>query len=288
MAAAAPWLDRLAPFAFVLIWSSAFIAVRAGLPDVSPLYFLAVRFSLAAALLLLVMLCIRGSFAGLNRRWPHFVVVGLCINALYLGGAYVAMRHLNSATVALIQSLQPLAVALASGPLLGEHFRPLQWLGFALGILGVAFVVGLKATTGSESQGLVTGFLAIGFFIAGTLYFSRYCKAAPLLPANLVQLATGAVGGWLLVGLFERPHAEWTPTALFTLGYLVLVVSLGAMALFFYLLKTGSAGKVSANFYLTPGVTAIMGWALLGESLSALAILGFVIASLGVFLVNRG
>lgn len=282
------WLDRLAPYAFVLIWSSAFIAVRVGLPDVSPLYFLAVRFALAAVLLFAIMACIRGSFAGLAGRWPHFVVVGLSINAVYLGGAYTAMQHLNSATMALIQSLQPLVVALAAGPLLGERFRPGQWLGFVLGIVGVALVVGLKAASGAETLGLAWGFLAIGFFIAGTLYYSRFCKAAPLLPANLVQLAAGAAGAWLLVGLFESPRAEWTPAALISLVYLIVVVSVGGMVLLFYLLKTGSAGKVSANFYLTPGVTALMGWALLGETLSPLVLLGFAIASVGVFLVNRG
>jgi drug/metabolite transporter (DMT)-like permease len=60
------------------------------------------------------------------------------------------------------------------------------------------------------------------------------------------------------------------------------------MALLLYMLKTGTAGRVAANFYLTPGTTAMLGWLILGEALSPLAILGFAIASVGVWLVNRG
>ena len=64
----------------------------------------------------------------------------------------------------------------------------------------------------------------------------------------------------------------WTPTAIVTLLWLALAVSIGGMGLFLYLMKAGAAGKVAANFYLTPGVTAVMGWLVLGESLSSLGL----------------
>jgi drug/metabolite transporter (DMT)-like permease len=59
------------------------------------------------------------------------------------------------------------------------------------------------------------------------------------------------------------------------------------MALYYYMLNRGAAGRVAANFYLIPGTVAILGWALLGERLTALAVAGFVVASIGVFLVAR-
>jgi drug/metabolite transporter (DMT)-like permease len=59
------------------------------------------------------------------------------------------------------------------------------------------------------------------------------------------------------------------------------------MALYYYLLARGTAGRVAANFYLVPGTVALAAWALLGERLTPPAVVGFAIASAGVFLVAR-
>ena len=59
------------------------------------------------------------------------------------------------------------------------------------------------------------------------------------------------------------------------------------MAFYYYMLNRGAAGRVAANFYLIPGTVAVVGWVLLGERLTALAALGFAVASIGVFLVAR-
>ena len=64
-------------------------------------------------------------------------------------------------------------------------------------------------------------------------------------------------------------------------------VSIGAMALYYYMLSHGTAGRVAANFYLIPGTVAFLGWVLLGERLTLPAVLGFAVASVGVFLVAR-
>ena len=74
---------------------------------------------------------------------------------------------------------------------------------------------------------------------------------------------------------------------LFSLFYPAIVVSLGAMALLMFMLRRGNAGKVASNFYLIPGVTALIGWLVLGESLTATALAGFTIASAGVWLAHR-
>lgn len=64
-------------------------------------------------------------------------------------------------------------------------------------------------------------------------------------------------------------------------------MAIGAMALYYQMLNHGTAGRVAANVYLIPGTVALLGWALLGERLTPLAVLGFAIASVGVFLVAR-
>jgi len=280
-------LARVAPLLFVLLWSSAFVAVRAGLPDVSPLYFLTVRFAAAAAILIALALAFRQSWETLRGRWWHLALAGALINGFYLSAGYLAMTKVTGATLALIGGLQPILVAALSGPLLGERIRPRQWLGFALGILGVSLVVGLKAADPQEFQGVLWGLASVVCMTAGTLHYSRYGRGAALLPGNAVQLSSAAVVCALLTLGFEDVRAHWTPVAVATLLWLIGAVSLGGMALFLLMLKRGAAGRVSANFYLTPGVTALMGWAILGETLEPLALLGLAVASAGVWLVNR-
>jgi len=111
----------LAPLLFVLLWSSAFIAVRAGMPDTTPLFFLAARFALATAALLLIVAVVRQDWASIRGLWGHLAVAGVLMGALYLSAAYLAMQHINAATMALIGALHPLATAVLARPLLGER-----------------------------------------------------------------------------------------------------------------------------------------------------------------------
>ena len=77
----------LAPLLFVFLWSGAFIAVRAGIPDVSPIAFLAARFSLAA-LVLLPATFFAGALGGwreARRLWPHLVISGILLNGAPFG-----------------------------------------------------------------------------------------------------------------------------------------------------------------------------------------------------------
>ena len=282
-----PWMASAAPVVFIVLWSSAFIGARAGLPHVTPLLFLGARFVLATLLLAAVCLVWKQDWSGMARRWPHFIVAGILINGLYLSGAFVAMTHITGATMALVGSLHPLMTALLSGPVLGDRFRPSQWLGFVCGVGGVALVAGVRTGDFAQLEGMALGAAATVALVLGTLYYSKHCKGAPLIASNTVQLAGAAVVTLALMAAFETPRVEWTPEVLIALVYLAVVVSIGGMALFLFMLKTGTAGKVAANFYLTPGVTAVIGWLVLGEGLSAAAIIGIALASAGVWLVNR-
>jgi len=283
----ATMIARLAPFAFILLWSSAFVAVRAGLPDVSPLYFLFLRFVLATAVLGGVMLALRQSWRPLSGRWLHLALAGALINAVYLSAAYLAMQHVSGAVMALIGALNPILVALLAGPMLGERFTARQWSGLLLGFLGVALTV---ATRAGESSGelapMLIGAAGILALTVGTLYHGRHGRGVPLLPANAVQMAAAALTAGVFVALFETPHATWSPTALATLLWLTFAVSIGGMGIFLFMLKTGTAGKVAANYYLTPGVTVVMGWLILNETLSPLALAGLAVASGGVWLIQ--
>lgn len=280
-------LLRAAPFLFVVLWSSAFISIRVGLEAVSPLIFLTARFTIAAAILVIAAVFIRTDWAALRGAWPHLAVAGILINALYLSGAYLALERINAATMALIGGLHPLATALIGWLFFSERLRPVQWLGLGLGLGGVALVVGGQASRPDDLDGPLFGFLGVICLSVGTLYYRKYCREIPLRDANMLQLAAAAAVCAVLTLATENVSISWSPGMFGSLTYLAVVISLGAPALLMLMLRHNKAGAVASNFYLTPGVTAIMGWAVLGEALGAPAIAGLCITSLGVWLAYR-
>ena len=90
-----------------------------------------------------------------------------------------------------------------------------------------------------------------------------------------------------MVAYFEGFHIHFTGQFVFALGWLVLVLSLGAISLLNYLIRHGSAVNVASLFYLVPPVTALIAWALFDETLSLISLSGLVVAVIGVALVRK-
>lgn len=263
--------------------------MRAGLPDVSALTFLAARFTVASMVLVALTLAwprLRDDWRRIGPAWPHLALAGVLINGAYLSAGYLAMTHIKGAMMALVGALAPVLTALISTRM-GERFGALQWLGFGLGFVGVVLVVGAELDSGSLNIGLFWAVLSLLSIVAGTLYFNRHGRDAPLLVSNALQLGAGALFTWLLVAGFETPRVAVTWASALSFAYLTFAVSLGAMATYLYLVKQQAAGRAIANLYLTPGVTAGLGWLLLGESFGLGALAGFAVSMLGLWLVNR-
>jgi len=281
-------LARIAPLAFILLWSSSFLTARIGLVDVSPLLFVALRLVLAAGVLVALMLALRQSWLPLRGRWHHLALAGALVNGVTLATFHVGMVTVNAAVMALVQALNPMVIALLAGPVLGERMTRRQWAGLALGALGVALVVAPRAAeSGTQLTAILLGFVGTLGLSLGTIYFGRHGRGVPLLPATTVQIVASAALVLAAMAVFEQPHAVWTFSAVATIGWNVFAVSIGGMALYYFMLNRGAAGRVATNFYLIPGVVAVACWLLLGEALSPMTVLGLAVASAGVWLVVR-
>jgi len=120
----------------------------------------------------------------------------------------------------------------------------------------------------------------------GTLYQKRYGGGIDWRPALCIQY--GAAGLLFSVGalVFETRVVHVTPQFLFALAWLVLVMSLGAVWLLYFLIRRAAATRVVSLFYLTPPVTALLEWGFFGERFAPLALVGMAVCVAGVFLVN--
>lgn len=281
-------LARIAPLGFVLLWSSSFVAAKTGLRDLSPLLFVAVRLAACACVLLALMLLTGRSWRPLRgRRWLHCAIAGALLNACGLMAPHVGLLLVPAAHIALVQSLTPLLTAALGVGLLHERLRARQWAGLGLGVAGVGLVVGQAAfESATKLEGLVLAFVGVLGLVFGTLYFGRFCRGIPLLAGATVQFLSAATVSAICAAVLETSRANWTETAIAAVAWNTVAVSLGGMALYYYMLARGSVAGTTANFYLVPGTAAVLAWVFLGERLTALAILGLVVASLGCWLVN--
>lgn len=283
---------QLTPLLFVLLWSTGFIGAKFGLPHAPPLGFLSIRYAAVLVLMGAVALLTRAPWPRTPGAWLHIAVSGLLVHAVYLGGVFTAIGHgLPAGVASLVVGLQPVLTALGAGLFLGERVRRTQWLGLALGFVGVALVVANKVAAQTSTHGLVTmlapALFALLGITAGTLYQKRFCPAFDLRTGSVIQFLPCLVVTGLLAWLTETRPVEWTASFVFALAWLVLVLSLGAVSLLNVLISRGSAVNVASLFYLTPPATALIAWALFGETLGGLALLGMGLAVFGVWLARR-
>lgn len=280
----------LAPGIFVFLWATGFIGAKFGLPYSEPLTFLAIRFALVVAGLLVFCIAVRAPWPKRAADWLHIAVVGVFLHGVYLGGVFISISlGVEAGTSALIVAIQPLLVALLAAPLLGESVNWRQWIGLLLGIAGVTLVVFRKLELGVGTPvGMGFSIIALLGITVGTLYQKRYCGTMDLRTGNVIQFTAAFVFCAVGASLFESWRAEWTPEFIFALGWLVVVLSFGATTLLLLLIRQGAASKVSSLFFLVPAVAALIAWPLFGETFGPLAIAGMALVTVGVALVTLG
>ena len=278
---------RGAPALFVLLWSTGFIGTKYALEGAEPFTMLAVRMTLVAILL--------GIFAAFARPvWParagvlHSIVASILLHGIYLGGTGVAISHSVPAGLsALIPGLQPVLTSTLANRFLGERVTPLQWLGLLLGLSGVVLVLHNRNFEGQSLIGWAASGVSLVSITIGTLYQKRFCSHIDWRAGNFIQFV--AVTVFFAVGafLFETRVVNWNPTFIAAIVWLALALSVGSIGVLYWLIRHSAATKVASLFYLVPGVTALMAYALFDERLDALSIAGMVACAGGVLLVNR-
>lgn len=283
-------LLRAMPWVFVLIWSTGFVVARFGMPHSPPFGFLAIRYALSVLCFAAWIAVARPAWPQGRQQWLHLAVTGVLMHAGYLGGVWAAVKlGLGAGTIALLVGLQPVLTALwltASG-MEGEAVTRRQWAGLALGLAGLSLVVWRKLGAGEINWANMA--LAIGALLcitAGTLYQKRFVAPCDVRTAGFVQLLAALVVS-LPLALLETESIRWHPEFIGAMAWSVLVLTLGGSSLLYLLIQRGAATQVTSLLYLVPPCTAVMAWAIFGETLSVLMMLGMALTAVGVALVVR-
>lgn len=255
-----------------MVWGSTYLVTTELLPPGRPLLDAVIR-ALPAGLLVLA----------LTRRlptghwWWKAAVLGALNIGVFFALLFVAAYRLPGGVAATLGAVQPLLVAGLAFGLLGE--RPTRWrLGWGVaGVAGVALVV-VKGTARLDGLGLLAGLVAVGAMATGMVLTKRWGRPVPLMVFTGWQLSAG---GLLLVPvtlMVEGPPPALTTSNLLGFGWLAVVGTLLAYALWFRGLERLPVTGVSFLGLLSPLVATVLGWLVLGQSLTIGQLAGFGLA----------
>lgn len=281
---------KMAPVIFVFLWATGFPAARFGTTDAEPFTFLGIRFAIAFFILsALVLLYLRPK----NVDWHQFghsIVVGVLMHGLYLGGVFYAVsKGMPAGISALIVALQPFFTAFIAWILIGERLSLFRAFFFATALFGIFMVLFpefdlYEAIPGITLETFSAGIIATLGISIGSVYQKRCVTSLNLWVGTSAQFLGAGVLMLILSLTTETQYVVWTPNTVLSLAWLVVVLSVGAVALLMYLIKQGDSSSVASLFFLVPVVAFCMTWVLFGEAMNLIQILGglIVVASVAI------
>jgi len=272
--------------AFVVVWSTGYIAGKFALAHAAAFNLLTVRFVGATLAFALLAILARASWPGW-RAAAHSAVVGVLSLALSFGGVYLGVAWgAEIGVAALVVGAMPLLTA-AMAPWFGECVSVRQWFGLAIGLAGVLLVLADRLHIGAAPPSaylmLILGLIGIS---VGTLYQKRHASAVDPRAGLAVQHAAAALAV-LPFAMHEGLRFDGSVALAASTAWLILVNSVGGFGLLFLLLRRGAANRVAQLFFLIPPVTAVMSYIVLCERFTLLKLLGFVVAAAGVYIGTR-
>jgi len=283
-------LGAAAALFYVFLWASAYVPSKTGVLNSSPLWFLVVRFAVSGGVFLIVALALGGRLPKTSRDWLAIIVLGVTSNAVYLGCTYEALRHMAAGIGAIVASTNPLVLAFVAPFLLRERLTPLKIAGLVMGFGGVVAIMIVRTGTGSaQPTDVLLAFIGVLGSVAGTIVFKKYCGDFDLRIVTALQLVIAGIVLLPLAVLLEgAPHAIWGAPIVESFLYVVIVMSVGASTLWFWLLTHGEASRVSAYYFLTPIFGLFLAAVLLHEPVTARDLFGLAGIAVGIALVQRG
>lgn len=280
-------LLRFLPAIFIFIWSSGYVVAKYGLPYAEPLTFLCLRYVGVILFMGTLALTMRAPWPA-RSDWRPIAIAGILMQAGYLGGVWCAVKlGMPAGLAALIVNTQPILTAIF-GPLIGERTRGTQWLGLALGIIGVGLVVANKISLlGLSGASITLAIFALLSMTLGTLYQKKTCPSFDVRSGQVIQFLASLLVTLPFALMLETHTILWTPQFFAAMAWSIFVLSGVGISVLFIMIRHGAATKVTSYMYLVPAVTAIMAWLMFGERFTLNTMLGMLVALAGVALVVK-
>ena len=241
-----------APLLFLILWSSGAIVVKLGLQGASAWSFLALRAVGSFLVLLIALVCVQVRVGPRFGRWRdgwtlNSIITGVLMQVAYQGAYFLAIsERLSLGLLTIILGCQPIVVSLLARECFGVKRVVYLLMSLAGLILAVA---GSKDLSINSASGLAFALTALASIATATVLQSKSNR--PLLPVMLVQYAVGSVA-YLLILIVTGWRATFDIRFVSSVAWMILVVSIGATFLLFYMLAHDVASRVSSLFFFIP------------------------------------
>lgn len=274
----------LAAAVTVAAWASAFVAIRSAGQDFSPGALALGRLLPASAVLGVISLSQRAGWPP-RAAWPGIVATGALWFGVYMVALNWGEQHVEAGTAAMVVNVGPILIALLSGWLLREGLRRSLLLGITVSFAGV-ILVGIATSTGRSPSllGLMLCLLAAVSYAVAVVIQKPALRHASALQVTTFGCAVGTIACLPFTGQLLAQLATAPVTATLSVVYLGVFPTAVAFTTWAYALSRTSAARMGATTYLVPALTVLLGWAILGEVPSWLALGGGALCLAGVAL----
>ena len=279
---------KIFPFIFIVLWSSAFVTTKPIIDNSDPFAALAFRFFVVAFGFYIYSIYIKQKILTNSRNLLQSLFSGVLFHGVYLGGVFYSVSiGMPTGIAALIVTLQPILTNALAGKILGEKVTFKQWIGVILGFIGATLVLGFDIGSSLPVLGVIASFVALLAITTSTLWQKKISNDLPLSVSNMYQAIGGCSFHIIIILIFSEPYINFTSTFLIAMSHQIFLVSFGAFTILMFLIKNNSASKTVSIFFLIPPTTAIMAWIFLNEKLNNLDLVGFAVATFGVYIATR-
>tara|TARA_B110001450_G_scaffold254057_1_gene278712 strand:+ start:532 stop:1389 length:858 start_codon:yes stop_codon:yes gene_type:complete len=279
---------KIFPFLFIILWSSAFVTTKPIIDNSDPFSALAFRFFFVALGFFIFAVFTKQKILINKKDLLQSIISGVLFHGIYLGGVFYSVSiGMPTGITALIVTLQPILTNALAGKFLNENVTIKQWIGVALGFMGATLVLGFDIGTSLPLIGVFSSFVALLAITSSTLFQKKIGNNLSLSVSNMYQAVGGCFFHILIVVCFTDFYINLNLTFILAMSHQVILVSFGAFTILMFLIKNNSASKTVSVFFLIPPTTAIIAWLFLDEILNKSDLIGFFIATVGVYIATR-
>lgn len=272
--------------AFAFMWSSAFTSARMIVADAPPLASLALRFLISGVLGIALARALGQSWRLSRVQWRSTFIFGICQNALYLGLFFMAMQRIEASLAAIIAAAMPLFVGFFGWIVFGDRLRPMAILGLILGLGGVALIMGSRLSGGADVTGLVLCIVGTLALTVATLSVRGASSGGNVLMIVGLQMLVGSAALAVAALLLETWEVTWSLRLILAFLYTTLIPGLLATVTWFVLVNRIGAVRAATFHFLNPFFGVIIAWAILGEGVTMLDVVGAGVIALGILAVQ--
>ncbi len=276
-----------------VIWGSNFTVIKYAIDDFSPLGFTAVRFTIAAAAMLVITLVSGRNLRVSRSDFSKLFGLALLQNVLYQVSFMKGMAHTRAGNAALILATTPLFTAVIGRLRKQEHFTYRGITGLLLAFSGIGLIV-LVGHRGSAQESSVLG---DGLLIVATVCWAIYTNLAHRfvhvygsLKTTTVMMITGTPVLLLVCApsLLEQDWARIRPLSWLGVVYSGLLSIALAYIIWNHGVRKIGGTRTAAYGNLTPVVALLVAWPVLGEVPTPGQLVGAVVILCGIYLVRGG